>query len=190
MTRPSAIDQNGLVYCPSCGSESNGPFCPVCGSAIDDPVRVARSHGELSGWWRRVGATVTDNLILLVPTTVVLWLVSMVAGSLIGVLAGFAVQGAYLVTMLVSPRGQTFGNRIVATRVCDLATGGIITRRQALWRWGFVAAYSVITLLNNPIASSIVMMIAVVDVLFPLANPLKQTLHDRVAGTLVVRQHI
>ncbi len=114
----------------------------------------------------------------------------MVAGSLIGVLAGFAVQGAYLVTMLVSPRGQTFGNRIVATRVCDLATGGIITRRQALWRWGFVAAYSVITLLNNPIASSIVMMIAVVDVLFPLANPLKQTLHDRVAGTLVVRQHI
>ena len=178
------------MYCPSCGSESNGPFCPVCGSAIDSSAGTTRPHGELSGWWRRVGATVTDNLILLVPTTVALWLVSMVAGSLIGMLAGFALQGAYLVTMLVSPRGQTFGNRIVATRVCDLATGGTITRRQALWRWGFVAAYSAITLLNNPITSSIAMMIAVVDVLFPLANPLRQTLHDRVAGTLVVRQYL
>lgn len=130
----------------------------------------------------------TDNLILLVPTTVILWLVTMVVGHPISVFAGIAVQGLYQVKLLSSVRGQTLGNRMVSTRVCDLASGGTITVRQAVWRWGFVAAYSAIALLNSPIASSIVMMIAVVDVLFPLANPLKQTLHDRVAGTIVVMQ--
>ncbi len=147
-----------------------------------------RASGQLSGWWRRVGATVTDNLILLVPTTMILWLVTLVVGYPIGVFAGIAVQGLYQVKLLSSVRGQTLGNRMVSTRVCDLSSGGTITVRQAVWRWGFVAAYSAIALLNSPIASSIVMMIAVVDVLFPLANPLKQTLHDRVAGTIVVMQ--
>lgn len=160
----------------------------MCGNPIAGAAPTPVAHGRLGGWWRRVGATITDNLIMVAPTTAVLWLVSMVVGSRVGVLAGFAVQGLYQVAMLTSSRGQTLGNRIVATRVCDLATGGTITRHQAVWRWGFVAAYSAIALLNNPIASSIMMMIAVVDVLFPLANPLKQTLHDRVAGTLVVME--
>ena len=187
MAPPHAIGNNGPMYCPSCGSESSGAYCAVCGTAIDG--RSTGSPQELSGWWRRVGATVTDNAVLIVPSSVVLWLVSLVAGSFVGVLAGFAVQGIYQVFLLASPRGQTLGNRLVATRVCDQSTGGTITRRQAVWRWGFVAAYSAIALANSPIASSIVMMIVVVDVLFPLANPLKQTLHDRVAGTLVVMRH-
>lgn len=161
----------------------------MCGNSISGPTPARGSHGRLGGWWRRVGATLTDNIILLVPTSVVIWVVTMAAGSHVGMLAGFAVQGVYQVAMLTSSRGQTLGNRIVATRVCDVATGGTITRHQAIWRWGFVAVYSAIALLNNPIASSFVMMVAVVDVLFPLANPLKQTLHDRVAGTLVVMGH-
>ena len=186
MAWPRVIGHNGPMHCPTCGSESSGPICPVCGSNANARTVVGDRPHQLGGWWRRVGATVTDNVVLFVPTYVVLFVVSMVAGSLVGVLVGLAVQGVYQVSMLVSPRGQTLGNRIVSTRVCDLSTGRTITRRQAVWRWGFVAAYSTGALVNTPVLSAIVVMIFVVDVLFPLANPLKQTLHDRVAGTLVV----
>lgn len=180
------IDHNGLMYCPACGSETNGPFCGVCGAPLIDGPSTTRSPGQLAGWWRRVGATLTDNIILLLPTTVVLILVSAVAGSLIGAFAGIAVQGLYQVMLLASTRGQTLGNRIVATRVRDRVTGGPISTRQALWRWGFVAVYSVIALVNNPASTAVVTVVALIDVLFPLANPAKQTIHDRLAGTIVV----
>ncbi len=185
-TGRSAVDNNGLVYCPACGSETNGPYCGVCGAPLPHGPSSAQASGQLAGWWRRVGATFTDNIILLLPTTVVLILVNAVAGSLIGALAGIAVQGVYQVMLLASARGQTLGNRIVATRVRDRITGGPISTRQALWRWGFVALYSVIALVNNPVSTSIVTVVALIDVLFPLANPAKQTIHDRLAGTIVV----
>ncbi len=180
------VDHNGLVYCPACGSETAAPYCAVCGAPIANAELTVGSSQQLGGWWRRVGATFTDNIILLLPTTVVLILIGAIAGSLVGALAGIATQGAYQVLLLSSPRGQTLGNRIVATRVRDRNTGGPISTRQAMWRWGFIAAYSVIALVNSPISTAIATVVALVDVLFPLANPMKQTIHDRLAGTIVV----
>ena len=156
----------------------------MCGAPVGDSS--SPNANQLGGWWRRVGATFTDNIILLLPTTVVLIVVSAVAGSLVGALAGLATQGAYQVLLLSSSRGQTLGNRIVATRVRDRVTGGPISTRQALWRWGFIAVYSLIALVNSPVSTAVATVLALIDVLYPLANPMKQTIHDRVAGTIVV----
>ncbi len=171
------------MNCAQCGSEVNGAFCPVCGT----PVAAPTSAVTLSGWWRRVGATMVDNLLLFIPSSIAFLLVAAVAGRYVGALAALAVQGAYMVRFLASVRGQTIGNRVVDTAVRDALTGAAITSSQALRRWGFIAIYSVLDVTLPTSYAAIPTVFALIDCLFPLFDARKQTLHDKFAGTLVVR---
>ncbi len=141
----------------------------------------------LSGWWQRVGATVVDNVLLFLPLYVAFVLVADVAGNLAGAVVSFAIQGAYMVAFLTSESGQTIGNRVVATQVRDALTGAAITRSQALRRWGVISAYSVLNVVLPPSLAEIPAMLMLVDCLLPLFDTRKQTFHDKIAGTLVVR---
>ena len=161
----------------------NGDFCPVCGT----PVASATNAVSLSGWWRRVGATVVDNLLLFIPSTIAFLLVTDFAGRYVGALAVLAVQGAYMVRFLASAKGQTIGNRVVDTKVRDALTGMAITTNQALRRWGFIALYGLLDITLPTSYTTIPTVIALIDCLFPLFDARKQTLHDKFAGTLVVR---
>ena len=161
----------------------NGAFCPVCGTPVTAPTNAV----ALSGWWRRVGATVVDNLLLFIPSSIAFLLVSDFAGRYVGALAALAVQGAYMVRFLASTKGQTIGNRVVDTAVRDALTGATITANQALRRWGFIALYSVLDVTLPTSYTAIPTVIALIDCLFPLFDARKQTLHDKFAGTLVVR---
>ena len=79
---------------------------------------------------------------------------------------------------------------MVQTRVRDALTGHVITRRQAAIRWVVVAVYGVLgTLLSTRSLPSRVPvgLLAVADCLYPLFNARKQTIHDRIARTIVVR---
>jgi len=173
------------MNCSQCGSEVHDSFCPVCGTpAPTNPD--APSAVRLSGWWRRVGATVVDNLILLVPTMVVFLVVDAVAGSIAGAIAGIVIQGIYQVKLLAMPQGQTLGNRMVGTQVRDALTGLAITNQQALRRWGLVAIYSSFELAGTSGVAIAVSLVGAVDCLYPLFNERKQTVHDRFAGTIVV----
>ena len=162
------------MYCPSCGAAASGTRCDSCGAPLQRALRA--------GWWRRVAATVVDNLLLLLPTTVLLALLP----SLFGTLAALAVQGVYQIALLSSSSGQTVGNRMARTRVRSVSTDGPISVRQAVWRWGVVVAYSALTLANLAPLTALAGAIGLFDVLFPLANAERQTIHDRIAATVVV----
>ena len=171
------------MNCTQCGSEVDGAFCPVCGTAVP----TSASGVVLSGWWRRVGATVVDSVLLFLPLYVTFILVGDVAGYFAGAVVSFALQGLYMVRFLASESGQTIGNRVVATRVRDALTGAAITRNQALRRWGMISAYSALNIILPPALAGIPAILMLADCLFPLFDGRKQTLHDKFAGTLVVR---
>ena len=176
------------MYCSNCGSPAEGSPCLVCG----DTGRATLPHhpettAQLTGWWRRVAATLVDDLILLIPTLVVAAIVRTVAGVFVASLAAVAVEGVYMVKLLSAPAGQTFGNRAVHSRVCDALTGRPLSRQQALRRWGFVAVYGLIGVIGAFALGFLAAVIGLVDVLFPLFNARHQTLHDRFAGTIVVK---
>ena len=162
----------------------NGAFCPVCGTPV---AEAPTSAVALSGWWRRVGATVVDNLLLFIPSSIAFLLVTDFAGRYVGALAALAIQGTYMVRFLASAKGQTIGNRVVDTAVRDALTGVAITTSQALRRWGFIALYGVLDITLPTTYTAIPTVIALIDCLFPLFDARKQTLHDKFAGTLVVR---
>ncbi|MGC8510342.1 MAG: RDD family protein [Acidimicrobiales bacterium] len=192
------------MRCTTCGAELHGTYCSTCGTFSGQPDGVGSGPAprtELSGWWRRVGATIVDNLLLVIPTTIVAVVVAQFAGTTIGELAGVAAQGVYMVELLASPRGQTIGNRVVGTRVRDELTGAALSRAQALRRWGFIAVYSLLEVFSQSSSSTtsthalgavgglavVMSLVGLADCLFPLFNTRKQTLHDRFAHTLVER---
>jgi uncharacterized RDD family membrane protein YckC len=176
------------MYCSNCGTQVNGPLCGVCGaSASSTLLDDTRASSDLAGWWRRVWATVVDNLILFIPTLVIYAVVGDVAGSAVGAVASIAVQGVYMVKLLASPRGQTIGNRIASSRVRDALTGQALTSSQSMRRWIPLAVYSIFELSGSPIVILLVGVVAAADYLYPLFNPRKQTLHDKLAGTIVLK---
>jgi len=183
----AATSKDGRMFCPKCGTQASGMRCQVCGSPIASASNEAASGSpQLSGWWRRVGATIVDELILVLPTYAVLLIVASFAGTIVGALAGSALGGVYMVKLLTRPDGQTLGNRAVATYVRDATTGHVLTTQQALKRWGFVGVYSLLGLSGSNSGTMIVGFIGLVDCLYPLFNERNQTLHDKFANTIVL----
>jgi uncharacterized RDD family membrane protein YckC len=141
-----------------------------------------------------VGATLIDNLVLILPNAVVSSVVAGIAGNaVVGALFGTLVQGLYFVTLLKSPRGQTIGNRVAKTKVVDQVTGGQLSQPQALKRWGFIAIYQLaesLSLTAHAGAAGVVVVICgvvgIVDITRPLWNKQNQTMHDTYAATLVI----
>ncbi|NNN00466.1 MAG: RDD family protein [Acidimicrobiaceae bacterium] len=150
------------------------------------PVNESESEVQLAGWWRRVGATFADDLILLIPSLIIADLFRSFAGGFVSIIAGLAMEGFYMVALLSSASGQTIGNRVAATRVRDSLTGSVISRQQAIKRWGFIALYGLLVPVGGPIMY-VALLVAIVDIVYPLMNPRKQTLHDLYARTIVVK---
>lgn len=182
------------MNCPRCGTPNpeHASSCSVCATPLATNVtaRIISPHDSLSqplaGWWRRVGATFADNLILIIPTLVVGSIFEGLGNVYTGAVAGLLLQGFYMVWLIGSKSGQTVGNRIAASRVVDALTGSQVTFGQSLKRWGFVAIYSSLEFTGANSATLIVSLIGLVDVLWPLVDPRNQTLHDKFARTLVV----
>jgi uncharacterized RDD family membrane protein YckC len=165
-----------------------GSTCGVCGTSVS-PFGVADGTTglQLAGWWRRVGATFADNIILFLPSLLLQSFFTATSGATIGVLAYAAIQGVYLVKLIAARRGQTVGNRVALTRVRDATTGQGVTTVQALKRWAFVAVYQLfIAFAAGNYAAEFFLFATLVDDLMPLFDSRKQTLHDKFAGTIVV----
>ncbi len=176
------------MHCATCGSQVTTPTCRHCGAVAPDSRNVDTATGlVLTGWWRRVGATFADNVILFLPLYFALALFTSTSGALLGFLAVVALQGLYLVKLLSTAPGQTVGNRIAVTRVRDARTGQALSFRQATMRWAPVGAYQVVIALVAGRYSFVAFVVATaIDDLTPLCSGRKQTLHDMVAGTIVV----
>lgn len=179
------------MYCPQCGTEINDLPCPVCGATSN--VATQRGNVTYAGWWLRVGATVADGLILLIPGLAAYLIGDAVANADVGTVLSTAVNAAYLIGMLSLPSGQTIGNRIVGTRVRDAATGQRITRSQAVRRWLPYLLYSLSQYSGGSPGTTAgtwtvsISILALIDFLYSLLNERRQTWHDRFAGTVVLK---
>jgi uncharacterized RDD family membrane protein YckC len=127
--------------------------------------------GPATGWWQRVGATIIDGLVLIIPN----FIVDLIGGRGVGTLLSVAINAAYI-TIMLSRRGQTVGNMAVGTRVVDANTGGLPTTGRALGRWAAQILFVILFVIPF-----------FVDVLWPLWDSKNQTLHDKMAGTYTLR---
>ncbi len=160
-------------------------MCRVCGTPAVRPDPFDTATPILAGWWSRVAATLVDALVLFVPTLIL----ALLLGNVLGVLASIATQAIYMISMQTKPDGQTLGNRAAHTRVRDALTGQVISNGQGLVRWLVIAVYSVASTLSTagtmPLLT--ISLLGLADCLYPLFNVRKQTIHDRIARTIVVR---
>ena len=187
---PAAPGQTVPVDCPRCGAPIDVMPCPVCGARA--PAGAA-GLPDYAGWGRRLGATLVDNLILFVPQSAAYLVGDAVANTLVGAAFALVVQAVYIVGLLWRPRGQTLGNRVVGTRVRDATTLQPITASQSLLRWLVMALYLTpeFTTARGAGATraiaAVLTLAIVVDNLYPLVSARRQTWHDRIANTVVLR---
>lgn len=176
-----------VMYCTHCGSQVDGTHCSVCGQATSTTLAAqkAAQPTELAGWWHRVGATVIDNVVLLIPSTLIEIGATLFAGKYIGAIALLMFQGMYFTRMLSTKEGQTIGNRVAKTRVVDAITGVLPTRQQAFRRWLPFALVQALGIVSSVVLIPLALLIAA-DYLLPLFDKQKQTLHDKFAGTIVL----
>jgi uncharacterized RDD family membrane protein YckC len=152
----------------------------------------------LAGWWQRVGAALLDGLIVGIPLGIVLAVVNAGFGtphvvvtssgttitvrSLQGsahwvlLIAIALLAGAYMTYFNGGGTGQTPGNRAPGIAVRDIETGATIGLGRGVIRWLvralLYACFVVPGLLND---------------LFPLWDPRRQTLADKAARSVVIR---
>jgi uncharacterized RDD family membrane protein YckC len=145
--------------------EAEGPPTPAAGYA---------------SWGRRAGALIIDNILLIIPAVGFFALV-FVPNETVAAIAAFLAIFFWLVfpfiyfTYLHGKTGQTLGKRWLGIRVEHADRGGPIGYGAAFGRYGMVFVFSIFTF---PL---------VLDYLFPLWDSKKQSLHDKVVSSIVVR---
>jgi uncharacterized RDD family membrane protein YckC len=129
---------------------------------------------QFARWWQRVGATIIDSILVAALAEGVNKLVWSNASHWYQLVLAFSFiyQG-----LMLSLNGATLGNLAIGSIVVDISTGKPASAAKA---WGRAATYAVID------ATSILGIIVLLDVLWPLWDARRQTLHDKVAGTVVV----
>ncbi len=165
------------------------------------PYGVTPQHspwGEYASWWSRVGAQLLDGLI-----TTVIFIAPLVAGLvmafrdtdynavteeytgsvdgvgiLIAVLAGvgFFAFDVWNRGIRVGTKGQSIGKQIVGIRVAKAADGQLLGAGSGFLRW--LVAF----------AAGLVPFGSLLDVLWPLWDDKKQTLHDKAIGSVSLRK--
>ena len=182
-----------MMYCANCGTKIESDRCAVCGAESVPPPSTTAHVGRrdpvtglaLAEWGLRVGATIVDGLVLLVPEFLILLAIGLrrtftTTNPLYFNLAVLAVGGLYSVYFLSRPRGQTIGNRAAKTRVVSASSGDSLTFKTSIIRWLVIGAFSFSYLFYVGV------LLAPLDYLWPLWDPRRQTLHDKIAGTIVV----
>lgn len=121
----------------------------------------------LAGFWIRFAGALIDGILLGVVGQVLATILGN-AGNLLGI----AVGGAYFTYFHASAAGQTIGNKVCNIRIVDEANGQSIDYGRAAIRWlmSYVSALAIL-----------------LGYLWMLWDPNKQTWHDKVARTLVVK---
>ena len=179
-----------MAFCANCGRELFAPTinCPMCGQVA--PVAV-RASGGLATWGQRAGAYFLEMLL----TFAVLFAYGMITAPGSG--SDSATRGqqqafleryrvaAFVTTfvsfLLIKPllegwRGRSLGKMVVGLEVVSARDGSPISYAQSFGR--ALAAFAI----------GFIPFAFLVDDLWPLRDPQRQTLHDKVARTIVIRR--
>lgn len=195
----STTPQQPWQQTPQQQAQRTGPFTP-------DGQRI-------SGWWRRFAAWVIDSLIVGLAAAVVAYpwmsewvssyqeyfddvmsasrngeslpdmpdsVVSLPATWLVAMLVVYAIyEIAFLVT-----RGRTPGKMVTGTSVRPMHEARTLTFDEALRRFG---VKGIATILNPiPLLSGVGTLFTIVDGLWPIGDADNQSIHDKIARTVVV----
>ena len=143
----------------------------------DEQLWGAAAGPEASGtplaeWWRRLAALVIDTAVLWIP----LLFVTHSMGRPMRVVVWLVVGVVYFAVLNGGRRGQTVGKMVWDIRV-RAATGGPLGPAKAARRY-LVPALTAIPFLG--------LALGLADGLWPLWDPRRQALHDKLAGSVVV----
>lgn len=144
----------------------------VVRSAPDLPVATTPSY---AGWGSRVWAATLDslfNFLLFIPASILSLLAQQ---SDIANYAGFVISLVYFTLGHGGSSGQTWGKKLAGIRVVR-ETGEPLGYTRAFLRWATAVGLTIALLIPN-----------LIDVLWPLWDPKKQALRDKVAGSIVIR---
>jgi uncharacterized RDD family membrane protein YckC len=157
------------------------------------PVPPTQLGPPLVSYGRRLGGWLIDWLLVGVVSTIVIaatgtynhtstttldngssHMTSVTFGG-VGILIQVAITLAYGTLLCGSKRGQTVGMMVVGVRAVDIRGGGSIGFARALWRAFF-----------EYLMAAVLLIPWVIDMLFPLWDPMRQCLHDKVSRTIVI----
>ena len=171
----------------------DGPETPPSGWQQPIAAPSGWEGKQLASWGSRVGATLLDWLILLIPVTLLIVLVVVVAFSsdVGGIVTAILSSLLYLVAVLFyaptlmarqgEHNGQTWGKQIVGIRV--VRDSGV----QVDFGFGVVREVLVKGLLFGFVGSWFFSIPTLIDYLWPLWDGENRCLHDMVVSTHVVR---
>jgi uncharacterized RDD family membrane protein YckC len=193
------------LFCSNCGSSiaDGSPFCPACGTrssltaapqgALPVPIPAPLTPIPVTGyatWGTRVGGYIIDHILV----AAVMGLLYLLLGGMLTGLAGLGghdaasglcclvimlfpvatlLVGFYNRVYLVSQRGYSIGQGIVHVKVVD-ANGNLLTQGTAFVRLLVQAGMGLVPFLP------------VLDLLWPLWDEQRQTLHDKAVGSYVI----
>ncbi|GAA4224799.1 hypothetical protein GCM10022254_05080 [Actinomadura meridiana] len=164
----------------------------------------------LAGRWARLGAGLLDGLLLAIVTApsvlfAVRWdklkdsidsgepisdpmdmynIPRLMVGYVIAFLLGFVYY-----TVLQAKWGQTLGKKAAGIRLVSADGHTAVTWRQVIGRQAFVYAVTLVTSVANLLAPAlgVLGLIGLLDVAWILWDKKRQAVHDKVAGTVVVK---
>jgi uncharacterized RDD family membrane protein YckC len=150
----------------------------------------------LSGWWRRVGATVIDGIIvsaiaiaIMAPLGIGIFasgdndagVIAFALAFLVAALVVAVVALLYAPLLMARTNGQTFGRMATGIRV--VRTSG----EPMSFGWAMLREVAVKALLINALAGSVTFGLAgLLDVLWPLWDEENRALHDFLVQTRTV----
>ena len=139
--------------------------------------------GHLAGWPVRVGASILDSLLVMIPMIIGVIAALAVSGNQDGPGTGgsVAIVGGLLVAVAIGiwnrvvrqgRTGQSFGKKLTGLKVVDARTGALIGFGRNLGR---------------EVCAQIFNQFCILNVLWPLWDAKQQTWHDKVVNDIVVR---
>lgn len=161
---------------------------PAQPPAVPDTTGVA-AVPRYAEWWKRVVATIVDSVLLGIVGRIIGAIFGLnddpmtgqldgggnfFAGLILGQTVMILIGIAYYVALNGSEKGQTVGKMLMKIRVRDEATGGPAGYGKAFIRY-----------IVGTVLFLLCIIPGLVDLLFPLWDPKKQTLHDKAANTIV-----
>ncbi|MFN0027905.1 MAG: RDD family protein [Acidimicrobiales bacterium] len=156
----------------------SGGFTPPAAGGFSPPPGggFGTTAGQLAEWPQRALGGLID---FVGPFLVAIVILAVARNFLVYVLfwllsAGWGAYNGYL----NGSTGQSIGKKVVGLKVVGEQTGQVIGGGQGVLRWAIAAVPGII-----PCAGPLYNL---VDLLFPLWDPKKQTLHDKAVKTLVI----
>ena len=129
-------------------------------------------------------AVLIDGLIVGIPLLIIAAVFGFV-GSPVSALLNAVVYFLYEGFLLASWNGQTIGKKVMSVRVIS-ADSQPLTTNKAFTRAGVKAILSVLSSIKPPF-TSFRGIVSLLDYLWPFWDANKQTLHDKAAGTYVIK---